>query len=486
MTSGQMLAAIVAASQAVDAEYRDLELTCLQGEVPPDLNGVLFRNGPGRLERGGVRYDHPFDGDGHVVRLAFAQGRVRYTNRFVRTAAFVEEEAAGRMLYRGFGTNLPGGLRANLLRTQFKNAANTNLLGHGGKLLALWEGGLPHRLDPVTLETLGTDDYAGRLRNPFSRLERILAPAMPFSAHPCLDEDTGELFNFGVLFGMRHRLMLYRIAPDGTMAPPQSHDLPKFSFIHDFQLTRRYWVFLIPDADFDIPRALLGLTTPVGSLRLRPERPLRLLLIARDGGAVTTLTAGSGFVFHIAHGYDRDDGSLVLDVCRYQDYPAFDRLDALFAPDAPEGVAHLERLIIDPLSGRCDCIPLNPRPAELPRVAPGSFGRSPRWIFSVGAPQGQRAPYYTAIQRFDPQTGEMRVHAFHPDLVGEPIIVGGQQGEPEWLLTLVYRAQSRRTDLVILRTADLGLQAVVALPHSVPPGFHGCWVAAEEGLVGAQ
>ena len=61
---------------------------------------------------------------------------------------------SGRMLYRGFGTNLPGGFFANALRMRFKNAANTSVVWHGGKLLALWEGGLPHRLDPTTLDTL--------------------------------------------------------------------------------------------------------------------------------------------------------------------------------------------------------------------------------------------------------------------------------------------------------------------------------------------
>ncbi len=478
LTPREMLAAIEDASQTVDREYCGQLLTCSEGEVPPDLAGVLYRNGPGRLERGGVRYQHPFDGDGHVVRLAFERGYVRYTNRFVRTRPFVEEEAAGRMLYRGFGTNLPGGLRANLLRMQIKNTANTNIVYHGGKLLALWEAGLPHRLDAITLEALGTEDYAGRLRNPFSPIERALAPDMPFSAHPCLDEDTGELFNFGVLFGMQHRLMLYRVSPEGEMAPPQMHALPRFSFIHDFQLTRRYLVFLIPDADFNVPRTLLGLATPAGSLRLRPDRPLRVLLIPRDGGPAMTFETGKGFAFHIAHGYDRDDGCVVLDVCRYREYPAFDRLEALFAPDGPAGIAHLERILVDPQSGRCESFLLNPRPAELPRVAPGSFGRAQRWIYSIGAQERRRVPYFTAIQRLDTDTGQMLVHECYPDLVGEPMIIAGRDGDPDWLLTLVNRTGSRRTDLVVLRAADLVLQAVVALPHSVPPGFHGCWVAA--------
>ena len=60
---------------------------------------------------------------------------------------------------------------------------------------------------------------------------------------------------------------------------------------------------------------------------------------------------------------------------------------------------------------------------------------------------------------------------------GDPGEPGGSD-EAAWVLTLVYRAAARRTDLVILRGADLGLQAVLPLPHATPPGFHGTWVEA--------
>jgi all-trans-8'-apo-beta-carotenal 15,15'-oxygenase len=83
-----------------------------------------------------VRYDHPFDGDGPIVRFAFADGRVHDANRLVRAAGFVAEEAAIRMLHRGFGTNLPGGLRANLLRMPIKNTADTGFLAQTAKASA--------------------------------------------------------------------------------------------------------------------------------------------------------------------------------------------------------------------------------------------------------------------------------------------------------------------------------------------------------------
>ena len=148
-------------------EFDDVPLELVEGALPPDLVGTLLRNGNGHFEQHGVLYDHLFDGDGMVARFRFDGQRVIYRNRYVRTDEFVAEEAAGRMLYRSFGTNLPGGLRANFGKTQFKNTANTSLIAHGGHLLALWEGGLPHALDPDSLATLGRFDYGGVLRNPF-------------------------------------------------------------------------------------------------------------------------------------------------------------------------------------------------------------------------------------------------------------------------------------------------------------------------------
>jgi all-trans-8'-apo-beta-carotenal 15,15'-oxygenase len=112
-----LAAAMRRAYGAIPDEVDDVELELLEGALPPELDGVLYRNGPGRLERGGQRYGHPFDGDGMVSKLVVdgPRGRVWYRNRFVRTREYVDEEQAGRLRHRGFGTNLPGGLLRNML-----------------------------------------------------------------------------------------------------------------------------------------------------------------------------------------------------------------------------------------------------------------------------------------------------------------------------------------------------------------------------------
>jgi len=476
LDSADMLRVIREYTRSVEQEFTDLPLA-VDGTLPPALDGVLFRNGPGRFERGGHRYAHPFDGDGHVLRLALGPGGVRYTNRFVRTREFVREERAGRMLYRSFGTNLPGGVPANLLRLAFKNAANTNVIWHGGRLLALWEAAAPYRLDPHTLATLGPEDFDGQLRNQGSWLSRRLAPLLPFSAHPRIDSATGDLYSFGLVSGRNPELLLYRVDRGGRMDPWQAHPLPRYTFVHDFAVTRRWICALLPQAEFGLGRAALGLTTAVGSLRLDTERPMQALLLPRAGDHPPAhIDCATGFVFHIAQAFDRDDGALVLDVIRYSRYPELDRFEALF--EAADGTAlpRLERLVIDPARGRSSITPWGGCGFELPTAAPRPLGDAARVLYGIGAPEGRQAPYLSAIQRLDTETGALTSRDFGLDLVGEPVPVADPAGDEGWLLCLRHRAGRQRTELMVLRAADLATVATAALPHAVPVGFHGCWV----------
>ena len=89
-------------------------------------------------------------------------GEIRHRGRFVETAKRRAELDAGHMLWPAFGTPLAGGLP--VARPDTINTANISLLHHAGELLALWEGGSPHRLAPQSLETLGPNTWRADLR----------------------------------------------------------------------------------------------------------------------------------------------------------------------------------------------------------------------------------------------------------------------------------------------------------------------------------
>src|ERR1700726_2590647 len=116
------------------------------GELPRELNGTLYRNGPNpQFEVSGA---HWFVGDGMLHAFHLENGRASYRNRWVRTPKWQAEPDAGRALFGGFGRKLPD---APDTITQDSGVANTNIIFHAGRLLALEEGHLPTEIEPGSL-----------------------------------------------------------------------------------------------------------------------------------------------------------------------------------------------------------------------------------------------------------------------------------------------------------------------------------------------
>ena len=474
------------ANRGVAAEYNDVALELLEGTLPADLSGTLLRNGNGRFEHHGVRYEHLFDGDGMVVRFQFDGQRVYYRNRHVRTAEFVAEEQAGRMLYRSFGTNLPGGLRTNFLRTKFKNTANTSLVQHGGHLLALWEGGLPHRLDPTTLASLGRFDYGGVLRNSFSWLDRRITPEMPFSAHPKVHPTTGVLHNFGTVAGTRHRLVLYEVSAAGQARLAHVLPLPAATFAHDFVLTNSgHQIFLLTPVAFDVLRAVSGLASPAASLRVDRTQPTQIVVVD-PAGTVHRLSTEFGFVFHFVNGYQEADGTLVVDALLLDDYPGPRGFQAYLTGRVPDDQpqARFVRFQLDLAARTVTRRLLSDHEGELPVVNPNYEGLPYRYTWAIGRPPGHPLPLLDHLLKLDVQTGAIR-HAYQPGTVcSEPVVVprAGPAGhlnrseDDGYLVYLRFAASSCTTELIVADAADLRTLARLRLPHNIPLGFHGLWL----------
>ncbi len=440
-------------------------LPVIDGALPRSLRGIVLRNGPGRQQRGGVRYGHPFDGDGFLQRFAFDGRSVTYRARFVRTREWLAEERHDRILYRGFGTHRPGGIRTNLLRMRFKNAANTSVVQHAGRTLALWEGGLPHAFDPDTLETIGRVDLGGLLTDGEPRrgwLDRRISPELPFSAHPSIDPRTGELFSFGTAYGRVPRLLVHRIDADGR-ASTRILELDGLPFVHDFALTERFLVFVLPAVRFDIPAALLGRKTPVGSLALE-DGPGTALIVPRDGGPVRRVPVAPGFVFHWAAAWEEGD-RIVLDGVKYDRFPALDDLSGVFGSQrASDLIARLTRTEIDLSTGQATERQLCPHGVELPQRR----GEGPdRVIYATATPPSRDQPFHSGLLRVAPD--QSTVHRdLGEALPSEPLIAGG--------FVVVQLRTPEGSELRILDPDTLEDVCRLAMPHPVPPPLHGIFL----------
>lgn len=464
-------------NEAVTDEV-DTTLPVIAGTLPPGLRGVLVRNGPGRLELYGQRYGHAFDGDGHLNRFEFTDAGVAYRNRYVRTREFLAEESARKILFRNFGTNIPGGFHKNLLRLRFKNAANTSVVMHAGRLHALWEGGLPHRIDPRSLDTLARDDLGGALRNDHSALARWMTPELPYSAHPRLDPDTGDLFNFGVVAGREPALMLYRLDATGACVQRERLVLPAMGFMHDFTLTAHHRIFFLTPTAFDLRQFLLGLTPPADTLRSRPG-PTQILVLPRRGTQVRGFQADPCFVFHFTNAFE-DGPHIHIDAARMDQYPATgfgtrgSRADELPSPC-------LTRFILDTRGGRVEQRPLSDHPGELATINPAHWTRPHRYSWSVASPRARRTAFSTGLLKVDADTRSSLFRDLAPNLTGEPIFVPRPHSRAEddgWLLSMGYDPEHHTGELTVLDAADLSTVCRLRMPHHSPLGFHGTWIPA--------
>lgn len=126
---------------------------------------------------------HPVDGDGLVSALRIHGGHADFKQRFVETERLKLERKAGRAM---FGTFRNPFTHHPCVRQAIDATANTHILIHAGKMLALSERGAPYEVDPNTLDTLGY--------NPFGNL----CKSKTFSAHCKADPATGELVTWFV------------------------------------------------------------------------------------------------------------------------------------------------------------------------------------------------------------------------------------------------------------------------------------------------
>ena len=153
----------------------------VRGEIPAGLAGTLYRTGPNPQFEPRDNNHHWFAGDGMVHAFHVEDGKVRYRNRYVRTPKWRAENAAGKALFGTFGN--PMTTDPDYIG-QDAGVANTNIVFHAGRLLALEEAHAPFEMDPATLDSKGYLDFGGK-----------------FTAHPKFDPVTGEMVFFSYSSG---------------------------------------------------------------------------------------------------------------------------------------------------------------------------------------------------------------------------------------------------------------------------------------------
>jgi carotenoid cleavage dioxygenase-like enzyme len=411
----------------------------VEGSIPADLTGWYLRNGPNPRTGAG----HWCVGDGMVHGIRLENGRAAwYRNRWVRTESFEHPVP----LYNDDGS-----------RNLHTSIANTHVVRHAGKTLALMEFSLPYEISN-DLKTLGAYDFGGMLTD-------------SMTAHPKICPTTGEMHFFGSGNIFEPHVTYHRADADGHLTVSRALDVPALTLMHDFALTDSHVVFMDLPLLFNLNVALTQPNQRDLPYRWDGNHGARLGLLRRDDpyGPVRWFDIDPCFVFHIANAYD-SGGSVILEVLRY---PEMWRDSSDFGGDAV-----LWRWKVNLDTGIVEERQLDDRGVEFPRVDDRLVGAAARYSVAVGN---------GALVRYDLQRDIATEHRFGGGRHGAPSAPGeavfapavGQSDElAGWYLTYVYDPATDGSDLVVIDASDFEGDPVarIRLPRRVPHGFHGNWI----------
>jgi len=454
-------------------EFPLTQLPIISGKIPVGLRGTLYRNGPARLERGGMRMGHWFDGDGAILAVHFTNAGATAVYRYVQTAGYKAEATAAKLLYGNYGMTAPGAFWNQLLRP-VKNVANTSAIALPNKLLALWEAGKPYALDLQTLETWGEDDL-GELNK-----------GLTYSAHYKRDAQTGEIFNFGITPGLNSRLHIYQSDVTGKIIQKAAYSLDGIPIVHDFVLAGQYLVFCIPPVRLNFFPVLLG-TNYSDALEWRPQLGTQILVFdCQTLSLVSRSEAEPWYQWHFANGYVDANGSVIVDIARYKDFQTNQYLKEVATGEThTPAQSTLTRVHLQPQTGKVMNIEqILDRHCEFPTVPQQNVGQASRYTYFATFQTGTdiSKELLNAIARFDHQTQTLSETNLPENLyTSEPLPVQDTQNpEQTWIISVIYDGNSHSSQVWIFDSDRLNEEPVckLGLPNVIPPSFHGTWKSA--------
>lgn len=456
----------------VPEETEAFDIKPTVGTIPPELNGVLYRNGANPMYPPLTGDHHWFLAEGMIHALSIRDGKVSYRNRWVETAQVLAQREAGqRLVATGLVDPTPEE-NAHIPR----HFAATHVLFHGGRLLALDEWAGPAALDADTLETVVESfNFDGR-------------HVGALTAHPKVDPDSGEMLGFGYqAAGIGSPVMSFsRVDKNGNFLSQELFDVPFCSIAHDFGFTEHHVIFPLFSADISMARVMEG--GPLGAYD--PKIQTQIGIMRRDQGASSMrwFKGEPCYAFHTMNSFEevRDNQRyVVLDMMKYPHLPLFPYLGKAEIPEwirDGDGVLVRWTFNLDSDSENYTEEVLTSLPGEFPVIDERYAGKP----YSVGFYAARTSPwvdgtYYDTVAQINLETRVRKDYfAGEGRYLLEPIFAPKSQDAVEgdgWILTVVYDSSSNSSELVILdaKHVDNGPVAVVPLPNRIPYGFHGSW-----------
>ena len=485
-----------------DGAGRTIPASAIEGEIPKELVGTLFRNGPGLLEIYGKKLNQFFDGDGLVYTVSFpGDGQVKLRHNFVGTKGFTEEQAAQKMIYKGaFAIGNPkGDSFYNPFDFDVKNVANTGVVNWGGETYALWEGGKPHKMKADNLATIGeVEEVLGT---------KLRVPQM--AAHYRIWEGETEADKRLIGFSIEsqasfpqnvNRAAFYEWDSQGKAAAVNNFDVPNatFGFFHDCLVTEN-WYFLFQNPTSLNPQKLLteymfAKCALAETICMVDGKNAILHCLPRTEKArkigQKAIELKPQFFFHHVNAFERENGEVVLDSLPWVFMDFSMNLDSV-SPAFFNGGSRVEytRFVVDPVRERCTQTVLNNRVGEFPTMNNKYVGREYTHAYSAGTVvkddvkwgPNQCLVKHTSEPGNESPVKEQVWYYGERCFVQEPIFAprpGGTAEDDGWVLQVVNDAGEETSKLHIFDAKDISKGPVASVlfeGEHLPPGLHGMW-----------
>lgn len=406
----------------------------IHGRLPAALDGLFTQIGPNPVRpprHTDVGRYQWFRQDGMVSGIRLRGGQAEwFRNRWIRSTPVTRTLGESRT---------PGRRRFPI------DTVHTNVVAHGGLLLALVETGCtPVRLDSE-LATLAYDDLHGALPR-------------GASAHPRVDPRTGELH--AVVYSPLHTWAEYTVlSPAGALRSRRRFPLGGRPMLHDIALTDKHVVFFDLPVRFRFPAAVRGRFPYAWD----EAHQARIGVLPRDGNTdVRWFDIPPCFVFHTVTAVESDE-KIELRAIRYP---------RLFDAGSADPFSHggqLWQWVIDLHHGTVVERQLDDRLQELPRVDPDAFTHGARYHYAVTADTtGNVAAHVPeALLRHDSHTAVTELRrgrpatvpseaVFVPDPAARPTDTAPMPGDeqPGWVLYFCFDERAGTSELVVVDTRD--------------------------------
>jgi carotenoid cleavage dioxygenase-like enzyme len=431
--------------------FKEVELNNLKisGTIPSQLQGMYLRNGPNPMFKP-ESYSYPIEGDGMLHGMFFKNGKVSYKNRWIQTRGLAYEMLEGKQLSE----------------LKFKNYANTNIIAHSGKLLALYETGLPYQITE-NLETIGEWDFNKQLTH-------------SMTAHPKIDPSTGELHFYRYSFFNTPYLHYYIADSQGKIIRESPIEISQPTMIHDMVMTKNYIVF------FNCPLVFSMVNAKNNKIPFtwQPEEGTTIILVDRHNPDKKPiyLKTDAFWTWHFMNGFEADD-QLFIDFVSYPKIQSENNWETMLTH-----TSHLQRLGIDLKTQKMDFESLDDRYVELPVVNSHHVGQAYQFgytsYYDTELSSRKKIPNLSpSLVQYDVINKTNKIHQFKPGCYGgEAAFIPNPNKQSEldgYVVTFVYNENTNTSDFIIIDPRNFESEpiATIHLPVRVPGGFHGNWIA---------